>query len=67
MKYVKGFVLFWYDFLVGDSIMLAIGGILVLVLGYLLVQLDVGDLAQVVLPLACVGTIFVSLPELRRH
>ena len=27
MKFLKGFGYFWYDFIVGDSIVLAIGGV----------------------------------------
>ena len=63
MKYIKGFVLFWWDFLVGDSISLAIGGVAVLALGYALVAVDLNIAAQVLLPLAAAGTIAVSLPR----
>ena len=41
MKYVTGFFQFWYDFIVGDSVLLAIGGVLVLLLGYVAVQLGI--------------------------
>ncbi len=67
MKYLKGFALFWYDFIVGDSIVLAIGGVLIVALGYGLVELDASAVAEVVLPIAAVATIFLSLPELRRN
>ncbi len=67
MKFIKGFGLFWYDFLVGDSIVLAIGGVLIVALGYGLVQLNAQTIAEVVLPIAGVATIFISLPELRRN
>jgi hypothetical protein len=67
MGWVKGFFLFWYDFLVGDSIVLAIGGPLVLALGYGLVQVHAEVVAQIVLPLAAVATLLLSLPELRRR
>ena len=67
MKYLKGFALFWYDFIVGDSIILAIGGVLIVALGYGLVELDASAVAEVVLPIAAVATIFLSLPELRRN
>lgn len=67
MKYLTGFALFWYDFIVGDSIVLAIGGVLIVALGYGLVELDASAVAEVVLPIAAVATIFLSLPELRRN
>jgi len=67
MKYAKGFVLFWYDFLVGDSVLLAIGGIAIIVAAYLLVQADASTAAEVLLPLLAIGTIVLSLPELRRR
>ena len=67
MKYLKGFGLFWYDFLVGDSIFLAIGGVLILAMGFALVELHAQTLAEIVLPAAVVATIFMSLPELRRN
>lgn len=67
MKWLKAFGLFWYDFLVGDSIALAIGGIAVLALGFGLVELNAGTLAQIALPVAAIGTIAASLPELRRR
>jgi hypothetical protein len=65
MKYVKGFFLFWYDFLVGDSALLAIGGIAIIVAGYLLVQAHATVGAEVILPVLAIGTIVLSLPELR--
>jgi hypothetical protein len=65
MKYVRGFFLFWYDFIVGDSIALAIGGVLILALAYVLVHAGAERLAEVLLPLAAIGTIAASLPQLR--
>ncbi len=67
MRYLRAFLLLWYDFLVGDSIVLAIGGVLILALGYLLVQVEAVKAAEIILPLAAVVTIFVSLPELRNR
>jgi hypothetical protein len=67
VKYVRGFFAFWYDFIVGDSIMLAIGGVLVLVLGYALVESGAERVAEVALPLAAIGTVAASLPLLRHH
>jgi hypothetical protein len=66
MKYVIGFGRFWYDFIVGDSVFLAIGGVAMLALGYALVQLDADAAAEIVLPLTVAVTLIVSLPRLRR-
>jgi hypothetical protein len=66
VKFAKAFALFWYDFIVGDSIVLAIGGVLIVALGYGLVEIDAAAVAEVVLPIAAVATIFLSLPELRK-
>ena len=66
MKYVRSFCLFWYDFIVGDSIALAIGGVAILVLGYGLVQAGAEVEAEFILPLAALATIAVSLPLTRR-
>ena len=61
MRYIRGFGYFWYDFIVGDSILLAIGGIAALVLAYLTVVAGAAAFAEVVLPLVIVGTIVASL------
>jgi len=61
MKYITGFAAFWYDFIVGDSVVLAIGGTAVLVLGALLVHWDMRGVAEVALPAIVVGTLGLSL------
>jgi hypothetical protein len=66
MKYIIGFGQFWYDFIVGDSIFLAIGGVLMLILGYALVQADASGVAEVLLPVTVAATLVASLPLLRR-
>jgi hypothetical protein len=58
---VKGFFAFWYDFIVGDSIILAIGGPAVLGLAYLVSQAGDAAIAQVLLPLTVVVTLVASL------
>ena len=65
MKYVRGFFLFWYDFLVGDSIALAIGGIAVLALAFALVEIEAETAAEFILPVAVIVTIWASLPRSR--
>jgi hypothetical protein len=66
MKYVTGFFQFWWDFLVGDSVALAFGGITVLVLGYALVEAGLNTAAQVMLPITVAATIWASLPSSSR-
>jgi hypothetical protein len=62
VNHLKAFVLFWYDFLVGDSIWLAIGGVCVLALGYGLVQGHLGVVAEILIPIVSIATIWISLP-----
>ncbi|MEX2230079.1 MAG: hypothetical protein WEB13_10630 [Dehalococcoidia bacterium] len=61
MKYVIGFGRFWYDFIVGDSMMLAVGGTGVLVVGALLVHAGMLTAAEIALPLTVVATLASSL------
>ncbi|MFL5758840.1 MAG: hypothetical protein ACJ789_03830 [Thermomicrobiales bacterium] len=61
MKYVSAFGRFWWDFIVGDSVVLAIGGAAVLILGALLVAAGADELVQIVLPLAVAVTLALSL------
>ena len=65
MKYVAGFFRFWYDFIVGDSVLLAVGGALVLAVGYLAVQAGLDVAAEIFLPLIAIGAVAVSLPRRR--
>lgn len=62
MKWVVGFGRFWWDFIVGDSIVLAIGGVSILAIAYALAESGNGLLAQFVLPVAVFATIVASLP-----
>jgi hypothetical protein len=65
VRFVAGFFRFWWDFLVGDSAALAIGGVAVLVLAYAMVEADMNLVAQFVVPIAVVATIVASLPMRR--
>ena len=62
MKYLVGFGQFWWDFIVGDSIVLAFGGVGVLALSYALVHAGSASLPQFLLPLIVFGAIAASLP-----
>jgi len=61
MRLVRGFFAFWYDFIVGDSVMLAIGGPAVLVVAYVVSHAGDAAAAQVLLPLSVVMTLVASL------
>ncbi len=61
MKYVVGFGKFWYDFIVGDSAVLAVGGAAVLIVGSLLVHANAHAAAEVALPVLVTGTLAFSL------
>lgn len=61
MKYVVGFGKFWYDFIVGDSTVLAVGGAAVLIVGAVLARSGASGVAEVALPVLVVGTLGVSL------
>jgi hypothetical protein len=66
VKYLAAFGAFWYDFIVGDSIVLAIGGVSVLVLGYVASRVMAEALPQLLLPAAVVLTLVISIPGLVR-
>jgi len=61
MKYITGFGMFWWDFIVGDSIALAIGGVLVLLIAWGLVRADQQMAVQLAMPAIVVATLAVSL------
>lgn len=66
MRWLAGFGRFWYDFIVGDSAILAVGGVAVLVLGWLMVRAGSAAPAEVVLPLVVIATLAASLSGVRR-
>ncbi len=61
MKYLVAFGRFWYDFIVGDSMALAIGGAGALALAAALVHSQASALAEFALPAIVVGTLVISL------
>ncbi len=66
MKYILGFGRFWYDFIVGDSVALAIGGVGVLIAGKLLVEAGGSHLVEFAMPAIAIATLGVSLVTRRR-
>jgi hypothetical protein len=66
VKYIIAFGRFWYDFIVGDSAVLAVGGVAVLLVGWALAR-SAGDLAAtILLPLVVIATLAASLLPARR-
>ncbi len=61
MRWLVAFGRFWWDFVVGDSVALAVGGVVALTVGEILVATGAGSAAQVVVPLAVVATLAASL------
>jgi hypothetical protein len=58
MRFVRGFGRFWFDFVVGDDWRIALGVVLVLGLGALLVAIDVAG-TNVLMPLLAAGIVAV--------
>ena len=65
-KYAVAFARFWYDFIVGDSVVLAIGGAGAIGIGALLAHNNAGAIAEPVLPAVVIATLAISLRRLRR-
>jgi len=59
MGWIKGFVRFWYDFIIGDDWTVAVGVVIGLALTALLA--DLGVAAWWLLPLAVVALLAISL------
>ena len=66
MSFLVGFARFWWDFIVGDSVVLAIGGGSALLLGALLVDVDASRVAEVLLPVFVIAALLSSLYGQRR-
>lgn len=62
MRYLWAFAQFWYDFIVGDSVFLAIGVLAAAVLTAGAETRHVGILAESLLPAVVVVTLLTSLP-----
>jgi hypothetical protein len=58
MRFVRGFGRFWFDFVVGDDWRIALGVVLVLGLGALLVAIDVVG-TNVLMPLLAAAIVAV--------
>jgi hypothetical protein len=65
IKYVKAFVLFWYDFIVGDDWVIAVGVVLALFGTHRLIRSEVN--AWWLLPATVVILLAISLQRLTRR
>jgi hypothetical protein len=61
VSWLVAFGRFWYDFIVGDSAVLAIGGVIALALTALLITNGAGASAPVVLPVLVAVTLAIGL------
>jgi hypothetical protein len=60
-NFVRAFALFWYDFIVGDSMTLALGTAVVVGLAFVVTLASDTGLVEVALPLAVAATLYASL------
>lgn len=65
MRYVRGFGLFWWDFIVGDSIVLAVGVLAVVGIGFALASVRGTGLVEIIVPGGVILTLVLSLPRRR--
>lgn len=61
MAWFRAFGRFWYDFIVGDSVVLAIGVVALLLVGWLFTQALGAGWAELLLPLAVGATLALSV------
>jgi hypothetical protein len=61
LRWPIAFARFWWDFIVGDSIILAIGGIAVLGIAFAVSHGGAPRLGDVLIPLAVAATLAASL------
>ena len=59
MSYVKAFLMFWYDFIIGDDWVIALGVVLALIGTHLLIRTEVN--AWWLMPIAVILLLSVSL------
>ena len=65
MRYLTGFGLFWWDFIVGDSMILAGGVLTVVGVGYVLASMRGTGVVEFVVPAGVILTLALSLRRRR--
>jgi len=64
MRFVKGFLHFWYDFIVGDDWRIAVGVVVLIVVGALAAAAEVSpSLIVVVIAVAVIALTFGSIVQ----
>jgi hypothetical protein len=63
MNRIQGFFAFWYDFIVGDDWVLAVGVVALLAIAAALARSEVAPLAWLVMPLGVVLILVISLRD----
>ena len=61
MRWLVAFGQFWWDFIVGDSLVLAVCGPAVLLIGYLLLESAGSTVAEIALPVLVSATLAASV------
>ncbi len=61
MRFIHRFLMFWYDFIVGDDWLVAVGVLVLLALTGLLAQMSLHSIAWVLLPVGVVVVLAISL------
>ena len=61
MSFIHRFLMFWYDFIVGDDWVVAVGVVVLLALTGLLAQASLHSIAWVLLPVGVVVVLAISL------
>jgi hypothetical protein len=61
MHFIKAFLAFWYDFIIGDDWVVAAGVVILLVVCGALAQANMHTTAWLVMPLGVVAVLAVSL------
>jgi hypothetical protein len=61
VKHLRAFALFWWDFIVGDSMTLALGAVGVIALAFLFGHSSLGHAGDVLVPAAVIVTLGASL------
>jgi hypothetical protein len=66
MNYLKAFVAFWYDFIIGDDWVVAAGVVVLLVVSGALARANMHTTAWIVMPVGVVVVLAISLQRATR-
>ena len=66
LGFLKGFVRFWYDFIVGDDWTVAVGVVIVLMIGGVVARSTLESIAWLIVPIGVMLLLSVSLLRVAR-